>query len=426
MTSIPDTPNEAEALVDDFAMGTDRLMTFLGALAFMTATSMPMAFFYYIFPPMLRDLGYSPEVVGGFAVVYLPYVLRGLWAFAIERVMRGRAARYRMGTMVLALLSIVAVLTLMLLDPAKDVGAIMAVAVLIFVLLASGMTTVDGYLLARLSSEDRARSAAWSAGGVAMGGICVGLMAWFDVFTGSWTNAVTLLALAMLVPSLLILLLPARRTDAVATQQNQPREKRVFRSFLANPRLRALMLMAVLAHGGIGLISGYLPILQVDAGLKIGEIGLFSAAASNVLGLIGAMVGGVIVARIGGWRSLTFVMIYLGVVLLVSASLHQAIWGRGFAIGLTGALMFAGYVYYVPFRALILQACDGPHAVSRVAILSSFDMTISIVGMSLAGVVAVQLGLTLFFAACGGLALIAATLSFKNAARADLTPQSNS
>ena len=39
--------------------------------------------------------------------------------------------------------------------------------------------------------------------------------------------------------------------------------------------------VSLLAHGAIGLVSGYLPVLQVDAGVQIGEIGLFSAVAMS-------------------------------------------------------------------------------------------------------------------------------------------------
>ncbi|MEM8553246.1 MAG: MFS transporter [Pseudomonadota bacterium] len=419
MTAIPDVATEDTAPLSE---GAGRTLAYAGVVAFMTAFAVPMSFFFYVFPPMLRELGHSPEVVGGFAMVYLPYVLRGLWAFAIERVMKGQAARYRMGTFGLSILGLVAVLGLIPLDPSQNVGAIMVVAVLVFVIFASGMTTLDGYLLATLNSDDRAKSAAWSAAGVAFGGIVIGLMAWFEVFSGSWTASILALAAATVIPAMLVLILP-RAVDARAdTGKTDQLNKGAMKGFFADPRIRILLLTALTAHGALGLFSGYLPVLQVDAGLEISEIGLFSAVASNLMGLVGAMLGGLILAKIGGWRTILCVTVCVALFLGGAAILQEPLMGRSFAIGVTAASMFFGYVYFVPIRALILQACDGPHAVSRVAIISSFDMSVGILGMSLAGVIAVQLGLTMFFATCAALAAVGAVLAFQHATGAHKTP----
>lgn len=414
MTAIPETHDSGA-----IETGHSRTLIYLGVVAFMASFAVPMSFLYYVFPPMLRALGHGPEIVGAFAMVYLPYVLRGVWAFAIERLMKGQAARYRWATVVLAVLGVGGVLALLLIDPTRQVGATMGIAVVIFVLFSSGMTTLDGYLLATLSPEDRASSAAWTAGGVAFGGIAVGFMAWFEIFSGSWVSAVCALAIATLIPALFILILPKAKGLQIPEKEqadDPPKAGKLRQFFTAGP-LRALIIMAVLAHGTIGLISGYLPILQVDAGLSIGEIGLFTAIGANVMGLVGAMLGGWILSRVGGWRTLAFVTVLLCLILLGATIFSQAMWGKSFAISLTAILMMAGYIYYVPYRALVLQACEGPGSVSRVAILSSFDMTISIIGMSVAGLVAVKLGLTLFFAVGAVLMLCAALYALKNVAQ---------
>lgn len=410
MTALPDASENSM-----HEIGHNRTLIYFGVVAFMTAFAVPMSFFYYVFPPILRTLGHGPEVVGAFAMVYLPYVLRGLWAFVIERIMQGQASRYRWATIVLALLGVLAVMMLSLIDPTRQVGAAMGIAVVIFIIFSSGMTTLDGYLLATLSSEYRANSAAWTAGGVAFGGIVVGFLAWFEVFSGSWTSAVCMLAAASLIPTLFILILPRATGAEIKSEQVTDLAPKVgkFRQFVTSGPLRALIIMAILAHGTIGLLSGYLPILQVDAGLSIGEIGLFTAIGANVMGLLGAMLGGWILSRVGGWRTLAAVSALMCVILAGVAIFNQVIWGKGFAIGLTAILMMAGYIYFVPYRALVLQACKGPGSVSRAAILSSFDMTIGILGMSMAGLVAVKLGLSLLFALGAALALCAAVYALR-------------
>ncbi|MEM9060711.1 MAG: MFS transporter [Pseudomonadota bacterium] len=406
MTSITESPDSGA--VHASASETSPIRTYIGVVAFMASFAVPMSFFYFIFPPMLRTFGHEPEIVGAFAIVYLPYVLRGLWAFAIERAMKGIAARYRLATFWLSVVGVVLVLALLTVDPARQVGAAMAIAVVIFVVFSSGMTTLDGYLLTTLSAKDRAKSAAWTAFGIAFGGITVGFLAWFDVFSVSWSSAILILASASGLSALLILILPKAPGVVMPPQDESSPDAGKFRQFFVAGPFRSLVLIAILAHGTTGLLSGYLPVLQIDAGLSIGDIGLFSAIGSNVMGIAGALLGGWILARIGGWRTLAVVTAGLAIILAGAAALHESLWGEKFAIGITIILMMVGYTYFVPYRALMLEACEGPGSVSRVAILSSFDMTTGIVAMSLAGVVAVQLGLTLFFAMGTGLAFLAA------------------
>lgn len=112
------------------------------------------------------------------------------------------------------------------------------------------------------------------------------------------------------------------------------------------------------------------------------------------------MIGGAIVARIGGWRSLSLVTMLLALCLGVAAALHGLIWGRGFAVALTAVTMLAGYIYYVPYRALCLQSSRGDHAVTQAAWLSSCDMVVSILAMSVAGTLAARLGLVPFLVLC--------------------------
>ncbi|WP_444429407.1 hypothetical protein ACTTAM_11385 [Rhodobacter capsulatus] len=91
------------AAMPDENAGHWRILT--GVFAFMLASSVPMSFFYYVFPPMLRASGHSAELVSALALVYLPYVLRGVWAFAIARALGGRAQAWRRATLALSVLA---------------------------------------------------------------------------------------------------------------------------------------------------------------------------------------------------------------------------------------------------------------------------------------------------------------------------------
>lgn len=367
----------------------------LGMVAFCAATSIPMSFFYFVLPAVLRQAGHSAEVIGLVALVGLPYALRVFWAPLVDRIAEGNAARYRALAFAMLGAAIISILGFVSVNPRVDLAATLCIATLVFIFLATGLTAVDGYVLSTLGTAGRERVTAYQAAGFTLGAIVLGVGA---IATDGieWTMLVLLLAATTAILTVPLLILPN-----VGPSSETPRSTNLrhgISHFVRRPAVRRRIAVSVLAHGGLGLPAGYLAVLQVDAGLTPGQIGLFGAIGSNICGLIAAIATGAFVARFGSWRTLTVVILAGLAIFSTTAFIHTQLNGPIFAVSMALIVMTLGYSYIVPYRALILTICDVEKGATQAAFLSCFDVMISLLAASVAGVIVGMLGLTGLFA----------------------------
>jgi hypothetical protein len=395
----------------------------LGMVAFCAATSIPMSFFYFVLPAVLRQAGHSAEVIGLVALVYLPYALRVLWAPLVDRTAAGSAARYRALAFAMLAVAIIGILGFMAVDPRVDLAATLGVATFVFVFLATGLTALDGYVLATLGRKGRERITAYQVTGFTLGAIVLGIGA-IATDGVSWTTLVLLLAATTAVLSAPLLILP-KDGDSSSAREDSSLPHGIWQ-FLHHAAVRRRIAVSVLAHGGLGLPAGYLPVLQVDAGLTPGQIGLFGAIGSNICGFMAAVAAGALIAHYGGWRTLAMVALAGCAIFGGAALTHAQLNGPIFAVSVALIVMVLGYGYVVPYRALVLTICDGEKGATQAALLSCFDVVIALLSGSIAGVVVSAVGLTGMFALSATACLAGALVAFRSLHRPDVSPPINS
>lgn len=398
---------------DEARSGTSR--AFLGAAAFYTATAIPMSYVFYLLPAQLREAGHSAATISLLALVYLPYALRALWAPAIDRYARGDARRFKIVLAACAAMAVPAVLAFGLVEPAGQIASIMTIAAVLFVILSTGTTGLDGYTVATLGEGDRRHASIWQTVGFTVGGVVLGLGA---MLAGglAWSAVVVLIALATAVAALPILALPADRPSrAVSIHGTGPGEGGSTGAFLRNPAVWRLLCISLLSKMGLGMIAGYLPILQVDYGVSASQAGFFGAFGSNVLGLGSALVGGWFLLRIGGLRAIGAMGLVAAVFFALAALTHETLRSPAFAITLTLIFLSLGYAFIAPFKALSLAVSDGPRCASRAAVLASVDLSLSILAASISGSLVTALGLESFLWLSMVLCLAAAGVALRTA-----------
>lgn len=390
----------------------------LGMVAFCAATSIPMSFFYFVLPASLRQAGHSAEVIGLVALVYLPYALRVFWAPLVDRIAAGNAAWYRGLAFAMLGAAIGSILGFLAVNPRVDLAATLGIATLVFVFLATGLTALDGYVLTILGTAGRERITAYQVTGFTLGAIVLGVGA-IATDGMEWNTLVLLLAATTAVLTVPLLILP--KTGPSSETPDPTNLPHGIWHFVRRPAVRRRIAVSVLAHAGLGLPAGYLPVLQVDAGLTPGQIGLFGAIGSNISGLLAAIVAGALVARFGGWRTLTFVALTGLAIYSAAAFTHAQLNGPIFAVSLALIVMALGYGYIVPYRALVLTICDTENGATQAALLSCFDVVISLVS-AIAGVVVAAIGLTGMFAVSAAACCAGAMLALRALSHRDELP----
>jgi hypothetical protein len=394
-----------------------------GMVAFCAATSIPMSFFYFVLPAVLRQAGHSAEVIGLVALIYLPYALRVFWAPLVDRMAAGAAARYRAIAFAMLGAAIVSILGFVFVNPRVDLAATLAIGTIVFVFLATGLTSLDGYVLSTLGTAGRERITAYQVTGFTLGAIILGIGA---IATDGieWTTLVFLLAATTAILTVPLLILP--KAGPASEAPDPTSLPHGIWHFIRRPAVRRRIAISVLAHGGLGLPAGYLPVLQVDAGLTPGQIGLFGAIGSNISGLIAAIVAGALITRFGGWRTLTFVTLAGLAIYGGAAFTHEQLNGPIFAVSLALIVMALGYGYIVPYRALVLTICDAKSGATQAAALCCFDVVISLLSASMAGVVVGAIGLTGLFALSATACLAGALYAMRAQSRVDDSTSVNS
>lgn len=418
----------AEAgLQQDRIQGPARTRFLIAIMAFFAATAVPMSFFYYMLPASLSQAGYGADVVGLITLVYLPYALRVIWAPLVDRMGNGGARRYRLIALATLALAVLSMLSMGVFSLATDLVIIAALAFGVFFFLSTGMTAIDGYCLMMLGPKGRQTITAYSLGGLSVGGVLLGLASfWFGSLP--WDNLVAIIVGGTFVLALPTLLLPALSLADVGSEQQEPdADKSRLWSFMKRATTRRRMIISVFAHGGLGLPMGYFPVLQVNAGLSLNEIGLYGSVGGNVSGILSAILMGSLMAAVGAWRGISTACLFgIGCFLLLAFwpllaayAGMQDVAGASHSLGPVQVvaayllLNFLGFSVLVPYRALVLQICDGQRPASQAAALSSFDMVITILCSSLSGLVVVWAGVTNLFLVSAAFCLIGLLLSYR-------------
>jgi PAT family beta-lactamase induction signal transducer AmpG len=390
----------------------------------------------------LKEYGISLAAIGLFSLVAVPYSLKFVWAPLVDRLplpwLTRRLGRRR-SWMLLAQVGLVAAILVMgSLDPGRQVGAVAAAALVVAFLAATQDIVVDAYRVEVLEPEQQGAGAGVAVLGYRLGMLISGAGALAIAQLMSWHAAFVMMAGVMGLGMMTALLSPepARRTTAAA----QAREARgaaylaarpavplwlrrplawayaavvcPFADFMSRPGWVIILLFVMLYRFDFSLAG----VMANPFYIAVGFTKLEIAAVSKIFGLVatiaGALLGGVLVPRLGLYRALLLAGILQGLSNLMFVA--QAVVGHSVPLltltiaidNLSGGMAGAVLVAYVS------SLCNPAYTGTQYALLMSFASFARTVLCSPAGVLAEWLGWAGFYllataAALPGLALLA-------------------
>ena len=357
-------------------------------------------------PAFLRMSGQSEEVIGLVFLAGLPFTLSFIWAPMIDRFGTPRLG-YRRGWLLGTQVGIVtAVGVYLLLDPAAAAWAVIAVAGLTMALVGTYMAAASGYMLDALPRGDHAYGAAAQSAASGVAGLLFGLGILYLFGDLGWAATVTAL-LSVSVAGLVALWflpldkgkpLPARdvRAGVLATL-----------AMLRRREVLQVFFFVQLMDAGITLAFALRPILQVDAGLSMSEIGLVGVVIGNAAGMLGAVAMAPLVKRLGGVLGLCLVALgafALNVLMTVELAAAPS---REVAILFVVAFGFLGFSGYTAGRTLFMAVCRPGRYASEFMTLMSLDAAFALVMAGVGSLIAGRGGLAVAFAVAAGVSLTA-------------------
>lgn len=326
------------------------------------------------FQAWLKDSHVSNTTIGVMSYVALPYLLKFLWAPFIDRFPLPLLGRRRGWILVTQLALGAAIALFAIQNPAVALLPVAACAVAIVFLSATQDIAFDAYRTDVSSPSERGpaaaatnlgyRTAAWFASAVAL------LIA--DYFGWRWAF--------LILAGLMVLFCVATWLAPEPADARQPprslRESVVvpLKELLAGPGAASLLLVVLLFKIGDAFAMKLFTPFMLDIGFTKTELavivkGLFTAGA-----LFGAVLGGVLMVRLGLLRS----MLIFGVTQAVSNLLYcfLAAAGKSYPLMVIAVVIehVAGAMGNIALVALIMALCDARYSAFQYALLSSIAL----------------------------------------------------
>jgi PAT family beta-lactamase induction signal transducer AmpG len=341
----------------------------------------------------LAQDGIDKRAITAFALAFLVYNLKPLWAWVVDGVklpLIGRLGQRVSWLLFAGALVIAATFNLALVDPAASLQSTIVAAVLLGLAGATYDIVIDAYRIETLQPHQLGVGAGMSQYGWRIGSAAAGALALVVAARYGWAVAYFICA-AFALPAMLTAVIvgePARR-EKLAERRGLAEAWRAiegpFREFLQRPGA-ALVLTFVLVHKvGDTLANLTFRLLFDDLGYTNDEIAVYDIGVGFWTFLIGIFVGGLIVGRFGLQRSVLLALVLMAVSNLSFAALaaagHSNL-GMAAAIGFENfASGYGGVVVVAYFSAL----CNLRFTAAQYALISA---AASVVGRVLTGTTA--------------------------------------
>ena len=351
---------------------------------FYFAQGFPFGVVYDLLPVYFRTHHVALRDIGFLSFIGMPWTFKVFWSPLVDRF--GIRQRW----VIASLLGMGAVLALLPFgDPAvahvgKDGEVLLRPATLVWglllvftVLSATQDIAIDAYTIGLMDKGEEGaansfRVSAYRVAMIAAGGGLVALATWLPWTTIFYLGAGIFLVLALLVP----------RSPVVPVPEEA--KKALFRPlwiWLRRSGGWAVLLFILVYKVGDAAMAPMIKPFWIDRGLSPGEIGLVSTTLGIAASVIGAMIGGAWITRVGIFHGLWALGLLQAVSNLGYAAV--ALWDvprEGiYAAGVLES--FCGGLGTAAFLSFLMNVCDKEHAAVQYALLSAlFGFSRSISG----------------------------------------------
>jgi MFS transporter, PAT family, beta-lactamase induction signal transducer AmpG len=319
----------------------------------------------------LKDGGASNTLIGIVSYVGLPYLLKFLWAPLIDRYPLPFLGRRRgwMLLMQLALAGAIALLAVQ--NPAAALLPVAACALTIVFCSATQDIAYSAYLtdvslpaergLAATAQNLGYRVAAWFASGFALT-----IASYFG-----WQRALMLLAGIMLVFCVVTWLAPEPHYAHAPPRTLRESLVEPLRELLGSPGALVLIGVVLLFKVGDAFSQKLFTPFMMDVGFSKIEIGIAVKGIFTVSALLGAILGGLFMVKLGLVRSMLAFGVLQAVTNLLYCALAAA--GKSWSLMVVAVALehVAGAMGNIALVALIMAMCDARFSAFQYALLSS-------------------------------------------------------
>lgn len=383
------------------------------------AQGLPSGLIAHALPVLLRQHGVDLALIGLLKLLALPWLLKVLWAPWVDRLSSRRLGHHRGWILPLQSGVLLVLVALAMLSPDVLFGAhlplLLGLLVLVNLAAATQDIATDGLTVRLLPERWRGLGNSLQVGGYKVGMIVSGsgLLLVIDRF--GWNLSVLLLA-----GLLALTLLPIWRfAEARQLPPPTPAEPlgpgllwRHYRGLLALPGMGLWLLVVLTFKLGDALGSPMIKPMLVDQGWSNAELGQLTLI-SSLVGIGGALLGGLLYARLGVLRALLMFGALQAVSLAALALLVRGGGDTALVYALALLEQAADGLSTVALFAAMMRQCRPGHEGADFTLQASTQILLGGFVGAASGVLAKALGYDGLFVCAGALGLAALLLVWR-------------
>ena len=337
--------------------------------------------------------------IGWFALVGQPYTYKFLWSPLMDRYALPFLGRRR-GWLLATQVALAAAIALMgTLTPADSAWVLGGVALLVAFLSASQDIVFDALRTDMLSREERGAGAAVSVLGyrVAMLVSGAGALILADQWLG-WQGTYWLMAALMAVGMAATWLVVEPEAQAGAPRTLDAAVAQPFREYFAREGALAFLLLVVLYKLGDAFAGSFTTtFLLRGPGFSLTEVGALNKGFGLAATIVGALVGGALMAKLRLYRALMIFGLLQAVTNLGFMLLAMAGKSYPLMVAVVGLENLCGGMGTAAYVALLMALCDRRFSATQYALLSALSAVGRVYVGPAAGYLVKGLGWELFF-----------------------------
>ena len=380
------------------------------------SSGLPLYLLIQLLPAWLRSEQVDLKAIGFFALIQLPYNWKFLWSPLLDRYaipMLGRRRGWMLVTQILLLMSIP---VFGVFHPKLDLWTIAYLATAVAFFSASQDIVLDAYRREILSDTELGLGNSVHVNAYRVAGLVPGALSLILADFLPWNTVFLITALFMLPGMLMTVFVSEPKVIGSPPKTLRDAVIEPFREFIQRSGLNnALLVLAFIFLYKLGdsMATALATPFYLDMGFTKTEIGLIAKNAGLWPSIIGGLIGGIWMVKIGISRALWL----FGFVQLISivgfAGLTQFPQNKialGLAIGFEAVGVGLGTVAFVAF---IARTTNPAYTATQFALFTSLAALPRTVINSFAGVIVEQIGWLNFYWLCMFLAIPGMLLLFK-------------
>jgi MFS transporter (putative signal transducer) len=364
-------------------------------------------------PVVMRAQGVGLDKIGWLSLLFLPWVVKFLWAPLLDRYSAARSLGRRRSWILLCQAVVIACLAVStFVPPSVNFDLLILLLVVAIFFAATQDTATDAFAVEVLEPERRRLGgSAQVAGGYL--GFALGIGLWLPIYQHfGWAPAMGAMVACMILGSLPLWL--SGSLDAPVSPAPTNRRSALVAAF-KDPLIRRGLLFIVIYQIGSRLGVAMLGPYFVDAGLPIETIGYVKGSIGPLVGFTGALTGGWLLKRVSNETAMRLAALMHGgvyIALATAAYLDVRSLPILATLGMLEAFSFS--LIFVALYTAMMGWCRSSRVGTDFAILQSADALLAVAASVLAGQIGHNFGHAANFALSAGLLLVAGLFAMRH------------